>query len=89
MTGEEVVEEWERRQEAGRYNSYSHSMADLAAMIDEAAKPKPYVGNIGSNPCGEIAVSESTWDYREDQARWREAGFNAYNCDRIDEFPTW
>lgn len=27
--------------------------------------------------------------YREHQAELREAGWNAYNSDYVDEFPTW
>ena len=86
MTGLEIVKEWERRQETGKYESYNQSITDMAKMIDEALNPKPYVGDIGSNPCSEIVVESA---YREEQARWREAGFDAYNCDMVDEFPRW
>lgn len=42
------------------------------------------------NPCSEIIHTipvESS--YREEQQRWRDAGWNAYNCDMVDEFPSW
>ena len=29
------------------------------------------------------------WDYRQDQAAYRAAGWTAYNSDYVDEFPTW
>lgn len=29
------------------------------------------------------------WNYREEQARWRSNGWDAYNSDYVDEFVTW
>jgi len=84
MNGKELIAEWERRQEAGRYNSYSQSMTDMANMIDLAMKPKK------PEPVPTSSFYEDIRDsYREEQARLRAAGFDAYNCDMVDEFPRW
>lgn len=77
MTGFEIVQEWERRQQGGRYDSYKESMADLILMIDSSGRTV------------EPPVVDNQWDYREEQARLRAAGFDAYNCDMVDEFPQW
>lgn len=37
----------------------------------------------------ETYSSDDRWDYREEQARLRSNGWNAYNSDYVDEFPTW
>lgn len=31
----------------------------------------------------------SGFDYKADQEKWKDAGFDAYNSDYVDEFPTW
>lgn len=76
MTGREIVAEWERRQTAYYYKTYKQSVEDLAKMIDEQSSVVTY----------EKAETDS---YREEQVRWRAAGFDAYNCDMVDEFPRW
>jgi len=43
---------------------------------------------IGSNPCSEIILDDKQ-SYRQEQADLRAAGWNAYNSDMVDEFPTW
>lgn len=42
-------------------------------------------GDFGSSSHEE----EDTFDYKADQQKWRDAGWNAYNSDYVDEFPTW
>lgn len=32
---------------------------------------------------------EEEFDYKANQQKWRDAGWNAYNSDYVDEFPTW
>lgn len=55
----------------------------------------------GSNPCAEVILTQPVEysvpteysyrneSYREEQARLREAGWDAYNCDMVDEFVRW
>ncbi len=83
MTGKDIIKQWEANQTAGKYSSYDESMSDLALMIDSAI-PKPIPPFVSD---GEYEYEESA--YRREQRTLREAGFNAYNCDNVDEFPTW
>lgn len=87
MTGCEIVAEWERRQKEGYYSSYAQSMADLAAMID-ANNKKPEPVRCQDRPCRD-GLDNSGNTYRERQIELRDAGFTAYNCDEVDEFPRW
>lgn len=81
--GEEIVKTWEHRQTIGRYTSYDQSMADLAALIDSCiVKPK----TVYYEPIYEPSERDI---YRKNQADLRAAGFDAYNCDMVDEFPRW
>lgn len=68
----------------------------VAELKAEVAYWKSYVRNEkpfnppGSNPCSEIILTQpEEYSYHEEQQRWRDAGWNAYNSDYVDEFPTW
>jgi len=56
--------------------------ADVRWLKSMLSSDKPVVYNI-SNPCSEIP------SYRENQAQLRRDGWDAYNSDYEDEFPSW
>lgn len=78
--GERVAKSWLKNQDEGKYQSFEESMAGLIALIDAVS-----VSSV--NPPSR--EEELRYSYREEQARLRAAGFDAYNCDMVDEFPRW
>lgn len=60
----------------------------VAELKAEVAYLKSQIYN--TNTCSETIHYEPVeHSYREEQQRWRDAGWNAYNSDYVDEFPTW
>jgi hypothetical protein len=60
--------------------------ADVLWLKSKLNADKPVAYNKpGSNPCSEIILPS----YREEQAELRSNGWDAYNSDYVDEFPTW
>lgn len=77
----DVVKEWERRQVEGCYKSYSESMIGLATLIETYKQLQAEQEHVDSY------IPTPHDRYIEEQIQWREAGFTAYNCDNVDEFP--
>ena len=86
--GSLIVQQWESAQQAGKYTSYKKSMEGLAKLIDDQL-PKRTVNVVQKIVSEPISREPPRDDYRERQLALRRAGFNAYNCDEIDEFPKW
>lgn len=88
--GQNIVKEWESKQNLDVYSSYYESMEGLAQLIDEtiAAKQQQSLQSV-DKPVDNPIDYEYINDYRARQQELRDAGFDAYNCDEVDEFPRW
>jgi len=93
LTAKELTQEWEKRQEAGCYQTYRESMDGLAALIMEHFVSRADFDFVkGKDGLSHDIICEPDVQpetYRERQISLRAAGFNAYNCDEVDEFPKW
>lgn len=78
------------------------SQLDHKKHIDYAKTVVDYDKPLSSSPSRFAALADDVDDgpnysyeptardlYRENQIKLREAGFDAYNCDMVDEFPRW
>ena len=81
-TGKEIVEEWEN----GSYDTHKECMAKLVKLIDDNIRLKAAVKINKIDVYNEIDFVDS---YHERQQSLRKAGFDAYSCDEIDEFPSF